>query len=687
MDVRVDARGFMSYNPLLYLACLRMEQSEKIQTEEIASALKNVFQAFGEGNDDAVGPELELLSSEISRWVLPKIIKSLLRTMSEPNFFEIPKGMSRYEFIGNISKGFVSIRTTTAKIELVKVLDTFQSRLFPLMKEKRLRASMKPVGEAAFSRIDDIRDFVRVSTEIICEESRLRQAIDDFQKRSTDLIEYGVLSIDELSSLFDMFYHDFLDFIFRNGLKIRGRHLDKPLDLSKENIPNEDFDLVAEMSDEKREFVLPAPVLFRNLLNLKFKIDFAKSLGIIDHENIQREALASGQKGANLMQLKFLMANSFFRKYISEKHCDIPEFFVIPTSVYKKYAAGEDISSDLKQYYYQIHGPVYLRSSAVFSEDGENMTGAGIYESVPLKDGSSFEVFLEKVKLIFDSVNSEKAKNYRAENGVMSEEMAIVVQQRVPARPETQELGYMNTSMAGQPDLVEISFGDGKRFMFKKGLSIEMLLAQRKYEALKLGAAKLSIFPIDHKSINNSRLGFEWLQRLLTLALFLDVHYGKPVQIEFALEQVEERDSPYNTIHLLQTRPLPKKFAETSVVEFPDEEPLFEAMAAGTGDVVLDVLFDDNNDNELCGIRIFENSEGYSHKSKELCFPRSGAVAVLGQSRLTGGHIETLAVERGLLCVFNVQSCTVEEAKTALRSCKKVRVVMNGLISRVYKLE
>jgi hypothetical protein len=71
---------------------------------------------------------------------------------------------------------------------------------------------------------------------------------------------------------------------------------------------------------------------------------------------------------------------------------EIPEFNLLGVDVYKQWLLGEAIRDELKEFY--TGGALMIRSSAVYSEDGEAMTGAGVYQSVALEEDSTFEDFV-----------------------------------------------------------------------------------------------------------------------------------------------------------------------------------------------------------------------------------------------------------------------------------------------------
>jgi phosphoenolpyruvate synthase/pyruvate phosphate dikinase len=62
-----------------------------------------------------------------------------------------------------------------------------------------------------------------------------------------------------------------------------------------------------------------------------------------------------------------------------------------------------------------------VRSSAVYSEDSEKTSGAGIYESVG--DIQSLDDFKKAVQSVFESVESEKAKAHRKMFNISEEYM------------------------------------------------------------------------------------------------------------------------------------------------------------------------------------------------------------------------------------------------------------------------
>ena len=74
-------------------------------------------------------------------------------------------------------------------------------------------------------------------------------------------------------------------------------------------------------------------------------------------------------------------------------------------------------------------------------------------------------------------------------------------------------------------------------------------------------------------------------------------------------------------------------------------------------------------------------------------FPKNGVVIVLSRSELGHGHIETLAVEKGLTLLFgtdfneeSIMATTKMRATASSGSDKKFRVVSDGRKARVYEV-
>lgn len=406
-------------------------------------------------------------------------------------------------------------------------------------------------------------------------------------------------------------------------------------------------------------------------------------LGTVDKEQIGSDRLKFGAKGANLLEVKKMLDKARESKFKrSFEGVKIPEFDLVGVDVYEKWLAGEDITEDLRRFYKAGEAQM-VRSSAVYSEDGEESTGAGIYESVALESDSTFEDFVMAVMRVYESVNSDKAIAYREEYGVGKEQMGIVVQERV----EEAILGYVNSTRPGSDDMTYLRFDGDEAPLINYASKLDRRL-------FVLG----SILP-DYLAIAESAYVQPDLQRLgariaadcidmLFISRVLEKYYGRPVQNEFAIGFGEY-------VSLLQCRPLPSKMFNRPKVEFPaDTEHFFECDAEGVCDMELPLLNALNDNSNREGIVVFNSSEMASVLSgiSEAC-PKSGVVLILNSSNIGHGHIETLALEKGLILLFGGDN-TMEDhsgrvkllTKLEIGENQKFRVVSNGRKGRIYEI-
>jgi hypothetical protein len=394
------------------------------------------------------------------------------------------------------------------------------------------------------------------------------------------------------------------------------------------------------------------------LQKAKFEIKFQETVGLIDKERLREETKKYGAKGANLQMILEVIQAIQNITWSLDESCFIPDFERIPVSVYRKWKNGESIRSELEPFFAWINQRnVMVRSSAVYSEDNEETTGAGIYESLSLDEGVTIDDFESAVVSVFKSVDTDEAKKYRAQNGVQLEEMGIVLQESV-SYFSNHDKGYVNTVLKQVPQLMDIVFESGFRPVLRKN-AIEHKCANASEEQ------SLFHYQIDWHKYDDSMS----IERLAMLSFLLEKYYGQTLQIEFILAEKEDQHS-YSRgkqIAILQTRFLPKKFSESAQIEFPQKELLFEGRALGITDTILDILpnYKDNSEHE--GVVIFESSRfgSMGHNFSDYNFPKKGVVVVLGPSIENFGHIETLCAEKGLFLIFNCNYHSQRESSMA----------------------
>lgn len=415
--------------------------------------------------------------------------------------------------------------------------------------------------------------------------------------------------------------------------------------------------------------------------------------------NLNEDIEKYGAKGAYLLAL--IRSLPYLKARFEECSIEvvIPPFALLSTETYSAWKSGQGIDEQLKEIFLQFEGePIIVRSSAVYSEDNENSTGAGIYESVVVQSPTTFEDFKDAVIRVYESVDSEKAIAYRKEVGVADEKMGIVVQKFIePDNDQDKGSGYLNTIRPGRSDLMDVVLPSGARSVLKKQ-NLANLLVNNGITPSNEKQSQYFAHKIDSRVID--------VEKTLKLTLLGHIYErvtGMPLQMEYA--------SDFDAIYLLQVRPLPKSFSEDSNVVFPEDlEPLYESAALGCGDFSLDILNPHEDNRDKTGVVIFDKSfmatESLSSQAIPLDnrIPQHGAVIICEASYDGHGHLETLALQRGVLLVFNDDVALFEhdlstkaymaqfglfpqKAESPFTGLDRVRVVSDGKDAKVYEIQ
>ncbi len=413
-------------------------------------------------------------------------------------------------------------------------------------------------------------------------------------------------------------------------------------------------------------------------------------LGHFDLENFEKEKGVYGAKGAFLAVLDKLKEDGYFRDML------VADFIRIPVDVFSKWENKESVLSELLAYYDEFvkthqGKKIIVRSSAVYSEDNENSTGAGIYKSIVIPENASRMDFVKAVLEVYKSTNSEIAINYRKEKGIAKpEKMGLVIQEHIPSDDNTK--GYVNSVMHNVPELLDIVYDSGLRPVITKDQLAEMVDLHD----------PRNIF---HYQFDLRRKFTHLIEEIASLTLKLERYFGFPIQIEFIEADRDNMDNPQYGTFILQARFLPKEFGKKIEVNFPEGiEPIFEGRGLGAMDLELNVLDNKDDNREKEGVVIFSKSKFSSEFENEImeALPKSGAVIILGGSRKDGGHIETLCAEKGVSVIFSEHIDYSSDRMLMLGisnerygiprvrdldGFKKVRVVSNGLEGKVYGVE
>lgn len=404
----------------------------------------------------------------------------------------------------------------------------------------------------------------------------------------------------------------------------------------------------------------------------------AESVLEFDSKHFEQLRSTYGTKAASL----FIFANAVenFRTVVHEdlEVADfiIPKFTAAPVGLHRLYKSGDPqyealleeirmqavgVSSD--QYDPELFRPlVAVRSSAVFSEDGDNASGAGIYASVAA-DPRDPVAFRKAVETVFDSMDTKAARDYLAEKNIDNEQMGLLIQQYIEDTREYKDTCVYGYVQSGDP------FG---RFITLSSETGELLFDRSAVETSFMtqppfGRTQPTFhYNPDHDSriSDFSREGAQ----LANAALFAEKLFGKQVEVEFACD-----DS--NTAYVVQVRPLPYQ-EKPQTVEFPTHiEPLVECRAIGVGDLVVTVRDDEEyaNDEQTFDWVDSEYETGRSAHRRD-----KKAVFVIGYNEANSGHIQMLARERGQICLY-------PSALTALPSGLERELVPDYQLNRVRK--
>ncbi len=409
-----------------------------------------------------------------------------------------------------------------------------------------------------------------------------------------------------------------------------------------------------------------------------------------DRQSFDELRLQFGAKGANLIILSEMVngINDLRRVNIFDStRIKVPEFQTVPVDAYRAWNQGKLDDSQLRSYFEWANNlktgdewsskrspaDYIVRSSAVFSEDGENVTGAGIYDSVQVPAGATFQEFKEAVERVYRSTESDEAKMYRQQNGIEGEEMGLVIQRFIHPEyiiPSGEQVGYINSRLTGVPGLMEVVTRNSRNFVKRQELDF-VLAMEANLEKSSVRSAQ-QFLPDINKIVPDLPI------KLAQLVYVIERIWGSDVQAEFVAN--------WGSINFVQVRDLPKADSGQEIeVQFPDEDPIHSGASIGVGDVELEVLDNDVINADKNGIVIFEGNREWTLRPKPYSFPREGVVVVANEDGLNG-HIQTLAAERGLICVFPDRS---DERGAWLRyddllKLRRVRVVSNGIEARLY---
>ena len=398
-----------------------------------------------------------------------------------------------------------------------------------------------------------------------------------------------------------------------------------------------------------------------------------------------------------------LLKNTVGEKYYQQA-IDIPPFIPVDTSLYESWqhntamfekqlaelnaAALKLVTNEGKfdEDGYPIadmRRVVAIRSSAVRSEDGEDMTGAGVYDSVAVdpRDPIAFRQAIEKV---FASTNSPRAVQYRKQHGIDGEQMGLVIQQYCDTLSDhwgdKTPIGTVD-SQAFHPNLIAVETQHGGLLFDKVKVTKHLLTS--------IDSAKILHTIPDHRIDGIGGHSTQHTHSAVHAALLAEQFFGKPVQVEF-----------YGN-NILQVRPLPRKSLEgiRRQVDFPSHiAPIDWCRATGVGDVTLKLLNEERSNVNDNGVVIFWNENRFTitgvkdgHQGED-ALPREGAVIIVNNDGYSG-HAQMLCREKGLICLFPDVGVemridgVLRELRRSGANTPMLRIVSDGYKGAVYLVD
>lgn len=390
----------------------------------------------------------------------------------------------------------------------------------------------------------------------------------------------------------------------------------------------------------------------------EFKWEFPKKLKAairtLNDADFARHRIKYGPKAANLRKLARLC--DLIQGIVPQCITFTPPFYVVPIDLYHRWSNGIEVRLELMHPYMKMKDyPLIVRSTQLYSEDSERVTGAGRGLSLVVKDGKagcSFDDFVKTVQAVYESVESEGAQEYRKYHNIMERELTgLIAQHFQPGVPATCQSVH-----PGRPDLVAVSIAT-QRTNQKTGSAYVTVLLKKSRVLASLARGEVvkteSMFysPVDMRVMSPLIIG-----QLAQVGVLLELIWGQPVQVEFVCQtnSVTKHDSE---LALVQVRPLPAAYNHVSGIELKGgNEVEFTARAVGTIDEDLPLLDPSSEQNgSMDGIVIFSSSYTLSSQLDKMSklLPKRGVLLMLNTSENSfGSHLEVLAMERKLVVCF-----------------------------------
>jgi phosphohistidine swiveling domain-containing protein len=241
----------------------------------------------------------------------------------------------------------------------------------------------------------------------------------------------------------------------------------------------------------------------------------------------------------NLVFLQSDTATDELKKQMGAKAANLHELLKVGLPVPKGFVLFAP-QSNLEKAIHEIGGfPVAVRSSGAL-EDLPNASFAGLYETILFVN--SMEELAKSIDQCFDSKNSHRVRNYLETKNISYTEdslkMSVLVQKMILSKISGVLFTLNPTNGFEEESYVEFCEGVGERLV--SGL---------------VTPSRASLNWLDGQIINldinneGTTLEGKILNELVQLGVKIQAHYGKPQDIEWAVDESGK-------IHILQSRPI-----------------------------------------------------------------------------------------------------------------------------------
>lgn len=208
---------------------------------------------------------------------------------------------------------------------------------------------------------------------------------------------------------------------------------------------------------------------------------------------------------------------------------------------------------------------VAVRSSAQ-AEDLPTASFAG--QQASFLNVKGIKEYLEAVKKCWASLYEPRAIFYRAKQGIKHSSIAVVIQKMVNS--EVSGVMFTTNPTTGEDEIViEATWGLGETLVSgevepdfyrvsKDGRILEKRIGKKeKMRVRDLTTDKTTVLPVAEKKIYAQALSDEEILKLAEYGIIIEKHYGKPQDIEFALER--------GKIYIVQARAVTTKAKKEEV--------------------------------------------------------------------------------------------------------------------------